>query len=86
MQIAERPAQPILVRRHDDRVNVVGHQAIGPDLGACPLGRLGQQVQIERIIALFEESLLPAVAALRHMMRQSGNDETGEASHGGGEV
>lgn len=32
MRVGERAAQAVLVRRHNDDVNVVGHQAIGPDL------------------------------------------------------
>ena len=32
MGIREGAPQPVLVGRHDDQVDVVGHEAIGPDL------------------------------------------------------
>lgn len=50
---------------------MVGHQAIGPDPGPRPLRRFGQHVEVECIIALLEEGLLPPVPALGDMMRQS---------------
>jgi hypothetical protein len=45
-------------------VNVVGHQAIGPDLDR------GQNVAIERIVGRFDGNLLAAIAALGHVMRK----------------
>lgn len=33
MRFRERSPQAVLVRGHDDDVNMVGHQTIGPDLG-----------------------------------------------------
>jgi len=74
MQVAEGATQAVLVRGHDDGVNMIGHQAPGPDLGACLLRRVGQQIEIELIVASLEESLLPPVAALGHMMRKAGNE------------
>ena len=55
-------------------MNVIGHQAIGPDLDRCPTAALGEDVAIERVIVWFEEDALAAIAALGHMMRKPGND------------
>jgi hypothetical protein len=40
-----------------------------------------QQVAIERVILRGEEGLLPAVAALGHVMRTAGHNDPGEACH-----
>jgi len=64
MQVAEGATQAVLVRGHDDGVNMIGHQTIGSDLGARLLRRVGQQIEIERIVAFLEENLLPPIAAL----------------------
>jgi len=52
---AEAAPEAILVARHRDDVHVVGHQAVGPDFDAGAFGGIGQQVEIERIIAFLEE-------------------------------
>ena len=65
MDIAEGSAQPVSIPRHGDDVDMVGHQAIAPDLDMGPAGRFGEQVEIELIIPIFEEGLLAPVTALR---------------------
>ena len=82
MHVAEGAAQPVLVARGRDDVHVVGHQAIGPDLHPCLARGIGQQVQIQLIVAILEEGLLAAVAALRHVVRDAGQHDAGEAGHG----
>jgi hypothetical protein len=85
MELAEGPAKAVRVGGNDDRVDVVGHQAIAPDLDPRALGRLREEVEIERVVGLLEEGLLPTVAALGYMMRQAGDDETRKTSHKGRE-
>src|SRR3546814_2027474 len=48
MQIAEGSPQAVLILRHQHDVDMIGHQAIGPDLATRPLRRIGQQTEIER--------------------------------------
>jgi hypothetical protein len=62
-------------------VDVVGHQAIGPDLNPCPARGIGQQIEVQFVVAILEEGLLAAVAALRHMMRDAGQYDAGKARH-----
>jgi hypothetical protein len=57
------------------------HQAIAPDLHACPLCCLGEQIAVRRIIAVLEKGLFAAVAALRHVVRDAWEDDAWEASH-----
>ena len=43
--------------------------------------RVGQQIEIQRIIALLEEGPLAPIAALRDMMRNAGEDDAREPGH-----
>ena len=71
VRVGEGPPQAVLVRRHDDDVDMVGHQAIAPDLRARPVRRLGEQIAIERVVAVLEEGLRAPVAALGHVIGNS---------------
>ena len=47
----ERPAQAVGIRRHQDEVNMVGHQAPCPHFDIGGMAMLGEQVAVERIVA-----------------------------------
>ncbi|MCZ4342268.1 hypothetical protein O4H52_11665 [Sphingomonadaceae bacterium G21617-S1] len=47
-----------------------------------PRRALGEQIEIERIVAILEEGLLTTVAALGYMMRDARQNEAREARHG----
>ena len=64
-------------------MHVIGHQAVGPDVRPGAPRRLREQIAVELIIAVFEEGLLAAVAALGHVVRQAGQNEARETDHGG---
>jgi hypothetical protein len=57
------------------------HQAPGPHLDPGGAAVCGEQVAIERIVGVFEEGARAAVAALGHMVRMIGDDDTGKAGH-----
>src|SRR5438093_10570979 len=82
MGLGEGTAQPMLVRGHDNDVHVIWHQAVAPYLATCLFGGFGEDVTIEGIVAVAEEGLLTAITALGHMMRDTGNDEARQTSHG----
>jgi len=46
-----------------------------------PRRRVGQEIEIERIIAVLEERPLAPVAALRHVMRHAGQDHAAKTGH-----
>jgi hypothetical protein len=79
-RIGEGAAQTILIRRHDNDVNVVGHQAICPDCRTRALLRPREQVVVKHIVASFEEHLLPAIAALGHVIGIAGQHEARKTS------
>jgi hypothetical protein len=60
---------------------MIGHQAVAPDLGLRLVRSRGEQIAIEGIIAFFEEGPLALIAALRHMMRDAGQNEARKAGH-----
>ena len=78
----ERQARRIGGR--EDEVDVIGHQAIGPDGDAEPQAGFGEPVPVERVIVRPEEQRLVAIGALRDMMGSAGNDDAGDAGHGAG--
>lgn len=78
----ERPAQTIRVRRHEDEMDMVGHQHPGPDFDARRGAMVAQQITVERVIGIIKEGLGAPVAALRHMVRQAGKNRSGETRHG----
>jgi len=82
VELGERPPEPVGVARAEDEVDMVRHQHPGPDLDLSRAAGYRQEIAIERIVGIAEEGLRPPVATLRHVMRQAGDDETGEARHG----
>ena len=67
--------------RDHDEVNVVGHQAVSPDLGPAPPRRRADQIQIGPVVVITEEDLFAAVAPLGDVVSQVRNDDTGQAGH-----
>ncbi len=60
-------------------MHVVGHQAPSPHLDAGGAAVLRQQIAVESIVV--DEGSRAAIAALRDMVRNAGDDDTGEANH-----
>ncbi len=82
MGLADRPAQAVGRFRHHDQMHVVGHQAVRPHGHAAGIAPLGHQVDVGVVIVLRKERPLPAVAALRQVMRQTRGDDTSDSRHG----
>ena len=81
VRLAECRAQPVHVARHGKDVNVIGHQAIGPDFGPRFLGGGGKQRDVMRIVVVFEEHALTVIAPLRDMVWNTGQDNARKAGH-----
>jgi len=65
------------------RMRSIRPEAIGPGRHVEFAAGLGEEVAIERIIAVVEEHPLATVAALRDGMRRPGNDNAGKTRHEG---
>ena len=81
MDARQCAAQTVRIGRHQDEMNMVWHQAPGPDLDAGRGAVGGQQVAIKRIIAVAEEGPRAAIAALGDVVRITGDDDTGKTGH-----
>ena len=68
-------------RRRENEMHMVGHQAVGPNRYLRLRGLLGQQIQIDFLVAVLKEDRLAPVAALRDMMRKSRNHDPRETCH-----
>jgi len=69
--------------RHNDQVNVIGHQTIAEDPQAVPGGLPRQDREIGLVIIINEERVLAIVPPLGDMMRNVGQDDSGDSWHGG---
>jgi len=81
MRRTQRPAEPGFIARAENEMDVVGHQTVCPNLHIRLAHLLGEHVAIDVLIAVFEKYRLAPVAARRHVMRISGNDDARETSH-----
>jgi hypothetical protein len=81
MDIAEGTRKTVFVTWHGNDVDMVGHETIGPDIHSHSPCRIGEQIKVERVIAIFEERALPPIATLGYMVRNAGKDKAREASH-----
>jgi hypothetical protein len=81
VRLADRPGEAGLVRGGQDEMNMVRHQAIGPTGDAVALQAPPHQIQIDRLIAGFEEYALPPIAALGDVMRRARDDHPRPPRH-----
>jgi hypothetical protein len=79
MRPRQRIAQPESVRRDQDQMHMVRHQAIGEHLGTTDATRDRQQTAILRVILIAEKGLLAPIASLCHMMGQSWHNHSRES-------
>ncbi len=81
MRPAERAGEPLGGFRANDEMNVIGHQAIGPQAHSRAPKVLREQIAIEFLTTLLEEDRLSAIAPRGDMVRNAGYDDAGEPSH-----
>jgi hypothetical protein len=81
MRFSDRKCQTDLILRNENKMDVIGHQTVRPDLHIGLCGGPRQVVEIDEMIAAFEEDRLAAISALRHMVRQVRNNNAGETRH-----
>ena len=81
MHPREGAPQAVRVAGHQDQMDMVGHQAPGPDLDAGGAAGAAEEIAIEHIVRIRKERLLAAVAPLGDMVRRIGNDDPGETGH-----
>ena len=67
-------AQPVGSAGHQDQVDMVGHEAPGPDRRAGLQAVTAQEPEVGAIVVEREEDRLAAAAALGDMMRNARDD------------
>jgi hypothetical protein len=60
---------------------MIGHQAPSPNGDPRRAAVFGEQREIKAIVRFAKEGLCPAIAALGHMVRDVGKNNTGKAGH-----
>ena len=65
----------------EDQMDMVWHEAIGPDRHGSLVHLPAQDIAIDILIAVFEEDRLAAIAACGDVMGTAGNDNAGETGH-----
>jgi len=81
MRFADRPPQRLPAVGDQDQMDMIGHQAVGPDRDTMLAALLTQQIAIEFVVGIGEKHVLAPISALGDMMGQTGNDETSDAGH-----
>lgn len=74
-------AQCIIALRHGDQMDVVWHQAVGPDFNRTFPAPFGQKGNVRPVIIITEEGLHPSVAPLGNMVRDAGGYDTCDSGH-----
>ena len=69
MGLADRATQPVGRLGHSDEVDMVGHQAVRPDLDVMGAAPLRHQFEVGLVILLAKERWLAAVSPLRDVVR-----------------
>ena len=77
VNIPERFPHAVIFQRNRNKVDMVGHQAVGEDFDSVPAAELGQQADVSVIIGFLEVGPLAAISPLGDVMRDSGNDDSG---------
>src|SRR5882672_10635693 len=62
-------------------MDVIGHEAIRPDLDAASVAPFGHQRHVQEVIVVAEEGLLSAISALRDVMRKIRDNGARETRH-----
>jgi hypothetical protein len=73
----ERAPQAVRIGRVDDEMDVIGHQHPSPDFHAGLAAMPAEEIAVKRVVGVAEKRPRSAIAALRDVVRQSGNDDAG---------
>jgi hypothetical protein len=68
--------------RHQDHMNVIGHQAPCPDGNPTGTAMLAQQLEIKTVVVVTEEHRLAPIAALGDVVRHIRHDSAAQLCHG----
>ena len=82
MGLTDRPGETPLFSGHPHQMDVMVHEAVGPDLEPVTRCLYTQEGQIALPVFISEAHGLAAIAALRHVVGDIWNGQTRSTSHG----
>jgi len=82
MRFTDGKAQPTPIGGYSDHVDVVGHQAVAPNVNGMFSAPVRHQIDVRTVVPVGEKCLLPAVAALGYVMRIVGYNDSCDSGHG----
>jgi hypothetical protein len=82
MRVSKGARKTFAIGRNENQMNVVGHQAVGPDLNGRFAAVLSEEIAINLLVARFKEDRLTPVATLCDVMRATGEHNSSETGHG----
>ena len=77
MSIRKGLSQAVLVGRHGDEVDVIGHEAVTPNFRLGLNGCLAEQIDVEFVVAILKEDPTAPVSTLGDVMGVSGDYDPG---------
>ena len=60
---------------------MIGHEAVGPNFNGMKAARFGHQININPVVVIAEEGLLPSIPALGDVVRNIRGYNSGDAGH-----
>jgi len=81
MCLGKRLTQPVRALRHQDKMDVIGHQTIRPALSLCGLTAISDVVEVRLIVATIKENLLPSISSLGYVMWIPGQNNPWNTRH-----
>jgi hypothetical protein len=74
-------AQSIRTGGHSDQMDVIGHQAVSPNVNTVLPAPIRHQIYIGLIVTIIEESLFPPIASLGDMVRVAWHNYSCNSCH-----
>ena len=82
MRLPDRTAKAVLALGDGHQMDMVGHQAISPQLDAAPPAPLAHQIEVGAVVVVGEEGLLAPVSPLSDVVWVAGSHDSCNACHG----
>jgi hypothetical protein len=81
MSAAERPVYGVAALRYGHQMDVIAHQAPGPDQESLLIGSFAEEIEVDGTVGIAVEDGHPAIASLHHMVRHAGDYYTRDSGH-----
>src|SRR4030042_1018054 len=81
MCLTDCASQTIFRSRHSNKMNMVRHQAVCPDLDGMIITPFCHKASIQPVVFVLKKSRLPAITTLSYMMRKVGGHNPCDSCH-----